>query len=149
MDFELDSEQQLLRDTTRDLLARSYDAEKRIQTVATDLGWSREVWGKLAEVGLLGLAFTEEDGGMGAGPVEVAAVLTEVGRRLAPEPILDAVLAPGGLIADAGTSEQRQRVLPGVAEGTTLLAFAHQDRDRVGPRSTCPPRPNATPRAGR
>ena len=127
MDFELDSEQQLLRDTTRDLLARSYDAEKRNQTVATDLGWSRQVWGKLAEVGVLGLAFTEEDGGMGAGPVEVAAVLTEVGRRLAPEPILDAVLAPGGLIADAGTPEQRQRVLPGVAEGTTLLAFAHQE----------------------
>ncbi|HEY5855938.1 MAG TPA: acyl-CoA dehydrogenase family protein [Aldersonia sp.] len=127
MDFELDSEQQLLRDTTRDLLARSYDAEKRNQVVATDLGWSREVWGKLAEVGLLALAFDEEDGGMGAGAVEISAVLTEVGRRLAPEPILDCVLAPGGLIADVGTVEQRGRILPGVAEGTTLLAFAHQE----------------------
>ena len=82
---------------------------------------------------------------MGAGPVEVAAVLTEVGRRLAPEPILDAVLVPGGLIADAGSAEQRQRVLPGVAEGTTLLAFAHQEPGiALAARRRVHQRPNAT-----
>ena len=57
MDFNSTREQILLRDTTRDLLPRSYDAEKRIQIVDTELGWSREVWGKLAEMGILGLAF--------------------------------------------------------------------------------------------
>ncbi|NMN97792.1 acyl-CoA dehydrogenase family protein [Antrihabitans stalactiti] len=125
MDFEFTEEQELLRDTARDLLSRSYDPEKRLKVTETDLGWSKEVWGKLAEIGLLGLSFSEEDGGMGAGPVETMAVLVEVGRRLAPEPIIDAVLVPGGLVAAAGSDEQRARLLGEVAEGNTLLAFAH------------------------
>lgn len=127
MDFELTDEQKLLRDTTRELLGRSYDAEKRNAVTDTEQGWSPQVWKQLAEVGLLGLSFDEEDGGMGAGPVEVASVMTEIGRRLAPEPVLDAVLVPGGLIAAAGSAEQRRRILPDVSEGTLLLAFADRE----------------------
>lgn len=127
MDFELTDEQKLLRDTTRELLGRSYDAEKRNAVTDTEQGWSPQVWKQLAEVGLLGLSFDEEDGGMGAGPVEVASVMTEIGRRLAPEPVLDAVLVPGGLIAAAGSTEQRRRILPDVSEGNLLLAFADRE----------------------
>ncbi|NKX87067.1 acyl-CoA dehydrogenase family protein [Nocardia coubleae] len=127
MDFALDDEQQLLRDTTRELLARSYDPEKRAEVIGSELGWSRDVWAKLAEIGLLGLAFAEDDGGMGAGPVETMAVMVELGRRLAPEPILDSVLVPGGLIAEVGTAVQRKQVLTQVAEGALLLAFAHTE----------------------
>lgn len=127
MDFALTEEQALLRDTTRELLGRSYDTEKRNAVTATERGWSPQVWKQFAELGLLGLSFAEDDGGMGAGPVETAAVLTEIGRRLAPEPVLDAVLVPGGLISDGGSAEQRRWLLPAVAEGTTLLAFAHAE----------------------
>ncbi|MBF6174563.1 acyl-CoA dehydrogenase family protein [Nocardia blacklockiae] len=127
MDFELTDEQLLLRDTVRDLLARAYDPETRLKVLETDLGWSREVWSQLAELGVLGLSFAEEDGGVGAGPVETGLVLEEVGRRLAPEPLLDAVLLPGDLIVRAGTAEQRRRELPEVAAGNVLLAFAHDE----------------------
>ncbi|MBF6299376.1 acyl-CoA dehydrogenase family protein [Nocardia amamiensis] len=127
MDFDLTDEQVMLRDTVRDLLARTYDAESRLKITDSDLGWSRDVWRQLAELGVLGLSFAEEDGGVGAGPVETMVVLEEVGRRLAPEPILDAVLVPGGLIAEAGSAEQRQRILPEVASGAKLLAFAHAE----------------------
>lgn len=127
MDFDLTDEQEMLRDTVRDLLARNYDPESRLKVTDTELGWSRDVWRQLAELGVLGLTFTEEDGGVGAGPVETMVVLEEVGRRLAPEPLMDAVLVPGALIALAGTAEQRQRVLPEVAAGNKLLAFAHAE----------------------
>ncbi|MDI9905819.1 MULTISPECIES: acyl-CoA dehydrogenase family protein [Rhodococcus] len=127
MDFELNDEQKLLRDTTKDLLSRSYDAEKRNAIIDSDPGWSPQVWKQLAEVGLLGLTFSEDDGGMDAGPVEIGAVMTEIGRRLAPEPLLDAVVTPGGLIAEGGSAEQRSSILPGVSEGTTFLAFADQE----------------------
>jgi alkylation response protein AidB-like acyl-CoA dehydrogenase len=125
MDFDLTDEQALLRDTVRDLLNRHYNPESRLEVTATDLGWSRKVWEQFAELGVLGLSFAEKDGGMGAGPVETMLVLEEIGRRLAPEPLLDAVLVPGGLISAVGTPDQRQRILPGVATGSTLLAFAH------------------------
>ncbi|MET9485632.1 acyl-CoA dehydrogenase [Nocardia sp. NPDC006630] len=127
MDFELTDEQVMLRDTVRDLLGRAYDPETRLKVTDTELGWNRDVWNQLAELGVLGLAFSEEDGGVGAGPVEVMVVLEEVGRRLAPEPILDAVLVPGGLIVAAGTAAQKQRVLPELVAGTKLLAFANEE----------------------
>jgi alkylation response protein AidB-like acyl-CoA dehydrogenase len=127
MDFELNEEQAMLRDTAHDVLTKFYDIEKLREVTATDLGWSRDVWKSLAEIGILGLPFSEEDGGMGAGPEEVAAVLGEIGRSLAPEPVLDAVFVPGGLIAETGSAEQRAQYLPQLASGELLAAFAHTE----------------------
>ncbi|MCJ0902831.1 acyl-CoA dehydrogenase family protein [Rhodococcus sp. ARC_M6] len=127
MDFELNDEQTMLRDTTREVLSRSYDAEKRNAVSATEAGWSADVWKQLAELGLLGLPFAEADGGMGAGPVETMVVMTELGRALAPEPYLGGVLTPGGVIAAVGSAEQRSRYLPLLSEGTALAAFAHAE----------------------
>ena len=120
MDFQLSEEQVLLRDTTRDLLSRSYDAESRNKAVASDLGWNREVWTQLAETGILGLGFDPEE----AGQIEVITVLTEVGRQLAPEPVVHAALGPSAIIAEVGNDAQ-QDLLAEVAEGQRLLAFAH------------------------
>jgi alkylation response protein AidB-like acyl-CoA dehydrogenase len=120
MDFQLSDEQVLLRDTTRDLLSRSYDAESRNKVIASDLGWSKEVWTQLAEIGILGLGFDPDE----AGQLEVITVLTEVGRRLAPEPVVHAALGPGSIIAEVGNDTQKQ-LLDEVAEGQRLLAFAH------------------------
>ena len=120
MDFQLSDEQSLLRDTTRDLLARTYDPESRNKVIGTDLGWSREVWSQLADTGILGLGFDPEE----AGQIEIMVVLNEIGRRLAPEPVLHAALGPGALIAALGSQEQRQ-LLDDVAAGQRLLAFAH------------------------
>ncbi|MGO9154961.1 acyl-CoA dehydrogenase family protein [Mycobacterium sp.] len=120
MDFQLSDEQTLLRDTTRDLLSRTYDPESRIKVIGSDLGWSREVWSQLADTGILGLGFDQDE----SGHIEIMVVLTEVGRRLAPEPILHAALAPGALVAELGTDEQKQ-LLDDVAAGQHLLAFAH------------------------
>ncbi|OBB69393.1 acyl-CoA dehydrogenase family protein [Mycobacterium sp. 852014-50255_SCH5639931] len=120
MDFQLTDEQTLLRDTTRELLSRSYDPESRNKVIGSDLGWSREVWSQLADTGILGLGFDPEE----AGQIEIMVVLVEAGRRLAPEPILHAALAPGALIAELGTEAQKEQ-LDDVAAGQRLLAFAH------------------------
>jgi alkylation response protein AidB-like acyl-CoA dehydrogenase len=120
MDFQLSDEQALLRDTTRDLLSRTYDPEARNKIIETDLGWSRDVWSQLADIGILGLGFDPGE----AGQIEIMVVLTEVGRRLAPEPVVHAALAPGALIAERGSEAQKQ-LLDEVAAGRKLLAFAH------------------------
>jgi alkylation response protein AidB-like acyl-CoA dehydrogenase len=120
MDFQLTDEQSLLRDTTRDLLSRIYDPESRNKVIGSDLGWSREVWSQLADTGILGLGFDPDE----AGQLEIMVVLAEAGRRLAPEPILHAALAPGALIAELGTDAQKEQ-LDDVAAGQRLLAFAH------------------------
>ena len=120
MDFQLSDEQALLRDTTRDLLSRTYDPESRNKIIGSDLGWSREVWSQLADTGILGLGFDPDE----SGQIEIMVVLNEIGRRLAPEPVVHAALAPGALIAERGSEEQK-RLLDDVAAGQRLLAFAH------------------------
>ncbi len=126
MNFELSDEQQLLADTTREVLSAGYDTEKRNKVIDSDLGWSREVWGQLAEIGILGLGFDED-----SGPTEVMVVMTEIGRRLAPEPVAAAALVPGAVIAAHGSAEQRA-LLDEVAAGERLLAFAHTEPGRRG-----------------
>ena len=122
MDFDLTEEQQMLRDVTRELLTRSYDITTLNKTVDGDVGRSREVWGQLAETGILGLGFDAEE----SGHLEIVTVMTEIGRRLAPEPVAPGALIPGGLIAELGTDEQR-KLLDDVAAGERLLAFAHAE----------------------
>src|SRR5690349_20183314 len=127
MDFELDDEQVALRDAVRGLL-KVYDpatnSERRRVVTSTDPGYDEELWSRMAEMGLLGLPFNEADGGMGAGPVEVALVAEEIGRVLAPEPYVAAVVLAGGLVAELGTDEQRAELLGGLASGERLLTFA-------------------------
>lgn len=122
MDFDLSDEQGLLRDVTREVLTRTYDVETRLKVIDTDLGWSRDVWSQLAEIGILGLGFDPAE----AGQLELMVVAGEIGRRLAPEPVVAAALIPGGLIAELGSDEQRT-LLDEVAEGRTLLSLAHQE----------------------
>jgi alkylation response protein AidB-like acyl-CoA dehydrogenase len=128
VNFDYDSEQNDLREAVRGLLARAYsDSEQRRAVVKADPGFDEKTWSRLAEMGLLGLPFAEEDGGMGAGPVEVAIVAEEIGRVLAPEPFIETVVLAGGLVAAVGTPEQKGRLLAGISEGTTLAVLAHAE----------------------
>lgn len=128
MDFTLDAEQIALRDAVRSLLGRAYDSsETRREITKTDPGWDDKAWQQLAEMGALGLPFSEEDGGLGAGPVEVSIVAEEIGRVIAPEPYVEAVVLAGGLVAAVGTAEQRASIIGALTEGTLVPAFAHTE----------------------
>jgi len=128
MDFTYDSEQKALRDAVRGLVGKTYaDYEQRRRTVAADPGYDEQLWARLAEMGVLGLPFSEEDGGVGAGPIELGIVAAELGRVLAPEPFLTAVVLAGGLVAAAGSPEQRAGALGALAAGESVLAFAHAE----------------------
>ncbi|WP_336027286.1 acyl-CoA dehydrogenase family protein [Geodermatophilus sp. FMUSA9-8] len=128
MDFTYDSEQNDLREAVRGLLQRAYpDTERRRSVVGSDPGFDEKTWAQLAEMGVLGLPFAEEDGGMGAGPIEVGIVAEEMGRVLAPEPFVEAVVLAGGLVAAVGTAAQRTAVLGPLSEGGSVLAFAHAE----------------------
>lgn len=128
MDFELDSEQNALREAVRDLLNDAYgSSEARRAVQADEPGFSDKTWTQLAEMGVLGLPFGEDVGRMEAGPVEVGLVAEELGRVIAPEPFVEAVVLAGGLVDAVGTAEQRQELLPGLCDGSSLFAFAHAE----------------------
>jgi alkylation response protein AidB-like acyl-CoA dehydrogenase len=131
MDFLYDDEQDALRDAVKGLVGKAYgDYENRRRVVEKDPGFDEELWGRMAEMGLLGLPFAEEDGGVGAGPVEIGIVCQELGRVIAPEPYLTTVVLAGGLVSACGTAEQRQELLGALSGGESVLAFAHDEPGR-------------------
>src|SRR5215471_3452923 len=128
MDFELSDEQRLLRDSVARLLADHYGFDKRRGYLAEPEGWSRALWAQYAELGLLGVPFAEDHGGFGGGPIEVMIVMEAFRRVLALEPYLASVVLGGAALRLAGSEAQKTALLPQVAGGDLILAFAHGER---------------------
>jgi len=128
MDFDLTDEQRLLGDSVERLLADTYTFEKRKTYLAEPEGWSRALWSQYAELGLLGLPFAEEHGGFGGGGIETMLVMQAFGRVLALEPYLASVVLSGTALRLANNMAQQSALLPRIAEGKLVVAFAHGER---------------------
>lgn len=130
--FALTDEQQLLRDTVRDVLVRHGTSERVRKVMDTDEAVDRDGWRELSQLGLVGLLIDEEHGGSGAGVVEAALVAEQLGRTLLPVPFLSSAVLATVAVTEAASAEQQAELLPQVAAGSTLLALAHlDDRGRL------------------
>jgi alkylation response protein AidB-like acyl-CoA dehydrogenase len=125
MNFSLAEERVLLQDTVRRFLGNEYTFEKRRTRIASPEGFSRDVWKQIADLGLLGIAYREADGGLGGDAFDTLIVMELIGRSLVTEPYLATVVLAGGIIAEAGNEAQRAEWIPAIAAGEKLLAFAH------------------------
>lgn len=128
MDFALSEEQMLLRNSVERLFADQYAFEARKRYAQEPGGFSRALWRQYAELGLLGLPFSEEHGGSAGGPVETMIVMDAIGRALALEPYLATVVLAGGLLRLGGSDTLRGELIPQIAGGDLILAFAHGER---------------------
>jgi alkylation response protein AidB-like acyl-CoA dehydrogenase len=129
MDFNFSEEQAMLRDLAREILEQEVSQEL-LAKIEADSDWlSQEVWSKLAEANLLGLAVPEELGGMGFGFLELSVLLAEVGRAVAPIPAFATLVLAGFPIAELGGEEQKKRWLEPMAAGRVFLSGAWVDAD--------------------
>jgi pimeloyl-CoA dehydrogenase small subunit len=128
LDFELSDDQRLIKESVDRLIADRYGFEARRGYRAEPGGWSREVWSQFAQLGLLGLPFAEQDGGFGGGAVETAIVMEAFGRGLVVEPYLATVVISGALIRHLADAEQRARLVPPIAAGEQIYAYAQIER---------------------
>jgi alkylation response protein AidB-like acyl-CoA dehydrogenase len=124
MDFRLTEEQQALQETLRRFIAKDYDFERRRSLARSPLGYSAKAWGQLAELGLLGLPYPEEFGGLGGSGVDIMAVMELVGQGLLLEPYLSTVVLCGGLLRDAAARATKEALLPQIAAGKLKIALA-------------------------
>ena len=124
MDFRLTEERQMLQDTLRRYLADKYTTQVRNEILASDSGISEAIWTGLAELGVIGALFTEEQGGFGGAGFDITTVFEELGRAGVVEPVMDTAILGGRLIAALGNDAQ-QALLEEVIGGALHLAFAH------------------------
>ena len=124
LDLDYGPEQELLRQTARDLLARHCPLSVVREMEDDPVGYPPELWRRMGELDLIGLMLPEQHGGSGMTLVEGAALYEELGRALAPVPHFVSAVLCGGALAAAGTGEQAAAWLPGIATGERILTPA-------------------------
>lgn len=127
VEFTLNEQQQMLKGISRDFLeARCPKAHVR-DMLADEKGYSPELWQDMAELGWQGLMLPEEYGGTGGDFVDMVVLIEEMGRALLPGPFIPTVVYGGVGILQAGTSEQKNELLPRIAQGELILTLALQE----------------------
>jgi alkylation response protein AidB-like acyl-CoA dehydrogenase len=125
MDFNLSSEQRLLKDSLDRFVADKYPFSERGKLIYSERGYSAENWRLFAEMGWLGLPFDIEYGGFGGTAVDTAIVMESFGGALVLEPYLSTVVMGGSLVATGGTGAQKETIIPQIISGDLTLAFAY------------------------
>lgn len=126
MDFDFSDDQQQLRDAVRKWVDKGYDFERRRRIVKAG-GFDRAAYSELAELGLAGLYVSEDDGGLGMGPVEGMVVMEELGRGIVLEPLAQTLIT-SGVIGAYGGADVKAAWLPKIAAGEALVVLAQQER---------------------
>ena len=124
MDFSFTEEQTLLQESVSRFMQNDYGFEARQKNASTEQGFSAENWQTFAELGWLGVPFSEADGGFGGGAIETALMSEQFGRGLLIEPFLATVILAGGAIKHGGSEEQKSQYLPGIIDGSKHAALA-------------------------
>lgn len=127
MNFELSTEQQLLRDSVARFVQDNYELENRLKLVATKLGFSEALWQKMAELGWLALPFTEADGGFGGDQIDTMVIMEQFGKGLVLEPFFANVVLGGGIVKRTASSKQKALLLPGLLDGSRQLTLGYAE----------------------
>jgi len=127
MNFDYNEEQQLLADSVKRFIGKDYGFEERKKIVASDKGYSEDVWGTLAEMGLLGLPVSTDHDGFGGGALDMMGVMESIGEGLVVEPFLATTMS-AQFVSRAGSDAQKKALLPQIVEGKLKMAFAQTEK---------------------
>jgi alkylation response protein AidB-like acyl-CoA dehydrogenase len=138
MEFALSGEQQELVATVRSLLTKRADSAAVRAAAASEAGYDADLWRTLCEqIGVAALGIPEQHGGAGFSLFEALLVLEELGRSLAPSPLLSSLVTSEALLAGAD-ADALERLLPRVAAGEVAAFVDGADAQHVldGDRAT-------------
>ncbi len=129
MDLDFNEEQDMLREMIRSLCDDQCSLEIVRKMEDDPKGFDSDFWKSLSELGLLGLTLPEKYGGGGQSMLECAIAYEEFGRALAPSPHFVGSVLCGGFIAANGSEDLRQRLLPKIVSGESILTPAWLEPD--------------------
>jgi alkylation response protein AidB-like acyl-CoA dehydrogenase len=115
VNFDFTDDQQAIKRTAKEMLAARFKTE-RVRELAEAGEHDDGAWKEMSELGWAGIFIGEDHGGQGLGIVELAILTEELGYALAPVPLLSNAAA-GLALEHAGSDEQKERWLPGIASG--------------------------------
>lgn len=132
MNFNLDSEQQMLQDSVRRFVDRDYDFEARTALIQSGSRCSARHWDTFANNGWLAAALPEAQGGLGGTLLDTVLVAGQFGRGLVIEPYLGCAVLGAQTLLAAATPAQRDALLPPLADGSRKVALAYSEAGSRG-----------------
>ncbi len=127
MNFELSEEQKMIQQSVERFVQENYDLINRVKISSEDPGYSQEYWTAMAELGWLGLAFSEEEGGFGGNQIDTLVLMEQFGKGLVLEPFLANIVLGGGAIKRGGSPAIKESVLPNLIEGNLQVTLAYAE----------------------
>ena len=127
MNFELSEEQKMIQQSVERFVQENYDLTNRIKISSEDPGFSNEYWSSMAELGWLGLAFGEEDGGFGGNQIDTLVLMEQFGKGLVLEPFLANIVLGGGAIKRGASEALKQSIIPSLIEGNLQVTLAYAE----------------------
>lgn len=125
MNFAFSDEQEELKKSARRFCEEQYSSETVRRIMETESGVDEELWTRMAqELGWQAMIIPEEYGGAGFGYIELIVLMEEMGRAVVAAPFFSTVCLAANTLLVAGTDEQKQELLPGIAEGTRIATLA-------------------------
>ena len=124
MDFNFSEEQEMLRTLAKDFLTKECPKTKVRELEENEKGYDPQMWRMMTELGWAGLVFPEEYGGINASFMDLTILMEEMGRNILPGPFFSTVALCAFPILEYGTSEQKARLLPEIANGKEIWALA-------------------------
>jgi alkylation response protein AidB-like acyl-CoA dehydrogenase len=129
LDLRFSDEQEMLRDAVRGLLSSACPLTRVRELEDDPVGYDEALWKQLGELDLIGLTLPEAHGGSGMSAVDAVVLYEELGRSLAPTPHFTSAVMAGGVLAAAGSDEQKAAWLPRIARGETIVSTAWLEPD--------------------
>jgi alkylation response protein AidB-like acyl-CoA dehydrogenase len=123
VDFSFSEEQDMLRVSARDFLVRECPKSKVRELYEDEKGYDPQLWRNMAELGWMGLALPEEYGGTGAGFMDLAILMEEMGRNILPGPFFSTIVC-ALLLLEYGSREQKSEFIPQISGGDVIWTFA-------------------------
>jgi len=129
MNYDLNQEQQILKGTAHKFLLKECSSMFVRQMVEDEKGYTADLWRKMADLGWMGLLFPQEYGGSGASFLDLVVLLNEMGYACLPGPFFSTVVLGGLTLLEAGSEEQKRKILSSIAIGEKVLTLAWTEKD--------------------
>lgn len=135
MDFTVSEELGNVQQLAQQILGDFTEVDKLKVIDQQDERFDAELWKALAEAGLLGLDIAESQGGIDLGFYSLTTLCEEVGRTVAPVPVVEVLVGAASTLRRFGSDSQKDQWLPGIASGTTLVSAALEEYNNDDPTS--------------
>ena len=129
MDLSLTETQVMLRRMATEFLEQELPKERVREIDESETGFSPPLWGQMAELGWPGMVIPEEYGGTANSLTDLGVVYEALGYAACTSPLLSSGVLSAQTLLEVGDDAQKQELLPAIARGGHILAFAFTESD--------------------